>query len=69
MFNEPLKTTKTKYYKDYGYYFEIYPSLICVHGYYLNSDDNFKIKFIDYSKQEMIEMTRSKINSRKEKTQ
>ena len=69
MFNQPLKTTKTKYYKDYAYYFEIYPSLICVHGYDLNSDDNFQIKFIDYSKQEMIEMTRSKINSRKEKTQ
>ena len=66
MFNQPLKTTKTKYYKDYGYYFETYPSLTCVHGYDLNSNDSFKMKFIFHSKQEMIEMTKSKINSRKE---
>ena len=69
MFNQPLKTTKTKYYKDYGYYFEIYPSLICVHGYDLNSNDNFKLQFMDYSKQEMIEKTKNVIISRKKKIQ
>ena len=68
MFNQPLKTTKTKYNIDYVYYFEIYPSLICVHGYDLNSNDNFKLQFMDYSKQEMIEKTKNVIISRKEKT-
>ena len=69
MFNQPLKTTKTKYFKDYGYYFEIYPSLICVHGYDLNSDDSFKMKFMFHSKQEMIEKTKNEIISRKKKIQ
>ena len=70
MFNQPLKTTKTKHFKNWAYYLEIYPNLICGHAYDLKKDDNFfKTKFIDYTKKEIIEMMKEKIISRKKKTQ
>ena len=58
----PLKTTKTKYFKNWGYYLEIYSTLICGHAYNLNNDNQFfKIQFVDYTRKEIVERIKEKI--------